>query len=835
MRFITPKTRKSEPIDLNNVMLSLAEGMRKQINRPNLYAYRPHKKQLKFHSSSAHTRLYIGGNRSGKTTGGVVEDCYWLMKRHPYRRLPLPEGPIRGRAVAVDFKYGVAQILLPEFARWLPPSFLKNGSWEDSFSREFQILTLRNGSTLEFKSYDQDLEKFAGTSRHFCVDEDTKALTKRGWLLHTEITTDDEILTVNPETKRNEWLPVEYIYRGEEHNSLTRLYSRNNIDVMITPEHKWLVYNKKTKKTYLTETKNLKTSEQIIIHGSEVDQKTEIYADEFVQLVGWVVTDGSLMNTNQVAIVQSWTANERKVDAIEELLTSINASFKVYDHNGAWHFYITGDFAKSLRRVVSSKRALTPEFLNDLSTRQLYLLLESILDGDGCRLESGKIMIADDLKYPERMEMYAMLLSMLGRRAKYSVGIASNSYQMMSKTGSSARYDYSKVSVDSLDIRQVPYDGIVWCPNSANRTFYAMKNGNVFLTGNTHFDEEPPQHIYNECMARLVDTNGYSWLTMTPVEGMSWVFDSLYLPGTEKTNPDIEVIEVDMLDNPHITPEAAERYLSTLSDDERKAREHGTFVNLGGLVFKSFNKEIHVVEHQIPPLDWKWYISIDHGFNNPTAILWHAVSPEGKVLTFHCYYEREKTVEDHAAYIHERNREFGRVPDLVIGDPAMKQRQGVTGTSIIQEYALRGVYVAEGNNDVASGIDRMNQYLRPREDNKPTWQITESCGALVWEMQRLRWKRWASKKMEFDNNRQEVIHKKDDHACDSARYFFTIMPDLAPAPVVMPDNSSSIQAHSSMLDARRTGPPTGRIDNNLRRPKTHWKATVGTDIQGLEY
>lgn len=509
--------KNTEKIDLDELIRSLSEGMRKQISRPNLYAYKPHEKQQKFHSSDAYTRLYIGGNRSGKTTGGVVEDCYWLMKRHPYRRLPLPEGPVRGRAVAVDFPYGVAQILLPEFSRWLPPSFLKNGSWDDSFSKSERILTLRNGSTIEFKSYDQELDKFAGTSRHF-----------------------------------------------------------------------------------------------------------------------------------------------------------------------------------------------------------------------------------------------------------------------------------------------------------------------------THFDEEPPQHIYNECMARLVDTDGYSWLTMTPVEGMSWVYDTLYLPGTEG-HKHIEVIEVDMLDNPHITEAAAERYLSSLSEDERKAREHGTFVHLGGLVFKTFSKELHVIEHQIPPRDWKWYVSIDHGFNNPTAILWHAVSPEGKVITFHCYYERERTVADHAAYIHERNKEFNRIPDLVIGDPAMKQRQGVTGTSIIQEYAQRGVYIAEGNNDVASGIDRMNQYLRPREDNKPTWQITESCDALITEMQRLRWKRWASKKMEFENNRQEVIHKKDDHACDSARYFFTIMPDLTPSIPTPPDMTAIHARNAAVLDAMKAVPASGRIDSNLARPQTAWKATIGTDIQGLEY
>src|SRR3546814_19732760 len=59
-----------------------------------------------------------------------------------------------------------------------------------------------------------------------------------------------------------------------------------------------------------------------------------------------------------------------------------------------------------------------------------------------------------------------------------------------------------------------------------------------------HFDEEPPKPIYNECLARLVDYNGDHWITMTPVEGMTWIYDDLY--EGQVNNPDgiVEVIEV---------------------------------------------------------------------------------------------------------------------------------------------------------------------------------------------------------------------------------------------------------------------------------------------------
>ncbi len=47
-------------------------------------------------------------------------------------------------------------------------------------------------------------------------------------------------------------------------------------------------------------------------------------------------------------------------------------------------------------------------------------------------------------------------------------------------------------------------------------------------------------------------------------------------------------------------------------------------------------------------------------------------------------------------------------------------------------------------------------------------------------MKKLRWSTYSSDKMAYEMNKQEVVHKKDDHAFDSARYFATTRPDLTP-------------------------------------------------------
>src|SRR4029079_5995648 len=101
------------------------------------------------------------------------------------------------------------------------------------------------------------------------------------------------------------------------------------------------------------------------------------------------------------------------------------------------------------------------------------------------------------------------------------------------------------------------------------------------------------------------------------------------------------------------------------------------------------------------------------------------------------------------------------------------------GDSIQTAYALAGIPIVLGNNDVRRGIDKMNQYLKGGG-----WAIA-GCPNLVRELQRVRWKIYENAKKRRDNNAREELVKKDDHAPDSARYFFSFMPDLYIPPDIM--------------------------------------------------
>lgn len=450
-----------------------SEALELQARQPNIYRYTPHAKQLEFHCDPHKDRLFVAGNRTGKSLATVIEGIWYLTKTHPYRETPT--GQVRGRVVCVDFLNGVDKIILPLYKQWLPEEYLIDGSWEKSYSRERHLLTLRDGSFVEFMSQEQNLDKFAGTSRHFI-----------------------------------------------------------------------------------------------------------------------------------------------------------------------------------------------------------------------------------------------------------------------------------------------------------------------------HFDEECPKIIFDECRARLIDTNGDWWISETPVAGMEWIYDDIFVPAKEGT-ADIGVIEASMSDNSYLTEEARERFLSTMSAAERAMREHGEYTTITGSMFKTFVDDVdlrqHNFSHVIPQASFtltdqfRLYLTGDHGFNAPTAWLWVAVDKWGSLIVFDEWYKKETVISDHAAAIHRIDKEHGRTPYLIVGDPAMKQRSGITGDTILDEYSRHGIEIQVDGipHDKQVGINKMLQYMKLNpKTGMPFLMVTDNCVNTIREIKSAKQNRIINKQVASRKNAPEGQREKDDHTTDALRYLVTLMPDLTP-------------------------------------------------------
>lgn len=284
------------------------------------------------------------------------------------------------------------------------------------------------------------------------------------------------------------------------------------------------------------------------------------------------------------------------------------------------------------------------------------------------------------------------------------------------------------------------------------------------------FDEEPPYDIYRECQMRVLDREGDIFGTMTPLKGLTWVYDEIYL--NSHNSPEVWHEHMTWDDNPYLSKKEIAFLTSTLSPDELEARKEGKFTALGGMVYPEFDENVHVIEpFDIPP-EWQDNISIDPGLNNPLSAHWYAVDYDGNVYVVAEHFEAKKDVVYHAQRIKEISDRLNwhRAPNGMISaliDSAATQRTLASSKSVVDLFYDNGILTnPKVNKDMFSGISTVKRYLKNCEGRAQLF-IFKNCTNLIRELKSYWW-----------GNEDNPI-KRDDHSLDELRYYLMSKPQPA--------------------------------------------------------
>ena len=287
------------------------------------------------------------------------------------------------------------------------------------------------------------------------------------------------------------------------------------------------------------------------------------------------------------------------------------------------------------------------------------------------------------------------------------------------------------------------------------------------------FDEEPPKDVYDECRMRIIDKNGDIFGTMTPLKGLTFIYDEIYL--NSANSPEVWYEFMEWADNPYLPEKEIETLTATLSKEQLESRRYGRFKANGGLVYTEFDENIHVLEPFNVPKDWYDNISIDPGLKNPLSAHWYAVDYDGTVYVIAEHFEAEKTVEYHAEKIKEISARLGWQKDAngrirALIDSAANQKTLSSVKSVTELFYEHDIAVNPNvNKDMFSGIARVKQYLMPAS-NKPSLYVFSNCVNLIRELKSYRWGVGDS----------DAPVKTDDHALDELRYYLMTKPEHSP-------------------------------------------------------
>jgi len=279
------------------------------------------------------------------------------------------------------------------------------------------------------------------------------------------------------------------------------------------------------------------------------------------------------------------------------------------------------------------------------------------------------------------------------------------------------------------------------------------------------FDEEPPKDIWEEAFVRQEAGRRLRIiLTMTPIKGMTWVYNGLY---KATNNPDIFIGMAGWDDNPWLLEEQINQMARGLSADALKVRREGKFVKRVGLVCSWFDRTKHIRHYDSYDRSWTYYEMLDGGFGDPACYLLLGVDGDNNVHVMAGFRERELLT----AHIKQRRvvivgtlritqgwtdndnprlqRELAEEPNPMRLMPVVKDK----GNKASWDEALAEKLAEYGTIQPGTGQPRLyisDDMIRVDEDRgEEHWPMQE--------MENLTWLERSSKQGE------EVIPQWDDH------------------------------------------------------------------------
>lgn len=270
-----------------------------------------------------------------------------------------------------------------------------------------------------------------------------------------------------------------------------------------------------------------------------------------------------------------------------------------------------------------------------------------------------------------------------------------------------------------------------------------------------------------------------------PASPQHWMYRMFFEDGNG------DVIQMNVLDNPHVPKDYVKRMERTLSGMRYERYFEGKWVGSEGMVYKEWDVDTHQVTPEdleqwhagwkihnekewstgeksvwvSPPPDWRVYRAIDFGYNNPFVCQWWARSPDDELVMFRELYKSEMLIEEAAEEIKNLTDNEWTMETTFCDHDAQ-------ATETLKKY---GVYTQNANKDVEAGIDAVKSRLQ--KDSRGRAKLYLMKGSRVHEpdsqlrlgdkplktydeLPAYTWK-------EGDEDKPE---KSDDHGMDAMRY-----------------------------------------------------------------
>jgi hypothetical protein len=287
---------------------------------------------------------------------------------------------------------------------------------------------------------------------------------------------------------------------------------------------------------------------------------------------------------------------------------------------------------------------------------------------------------------------------------------------------------------------------------------------------------------------------GHAWVKAL------WV-DRVPAPGMDRTDQydpgDYEFIHATIADNRLYADDAEyKKTLGQLPEALRRAFLDGEWDVYAGQYFDIFSPERHTVRAEQVQLEaWtpRW-ISIDWGFEHPSAVYWHATRADGVMVTYREFVQNRLSPRMLATAIAERSVDrvgrTERIRDVYLSPDAFAQRTADASIADQLGDGLAGMGLPRptpADNDRVGGWMLMYQALEADH-----WLIADNCARLIENLPTL---------TRDPANVEDTLKCDGDDPADAARYGLksALEPGRAPAEVLAAERITAVDPTSRAI------------------------------------
>lgn len=399
------------------------------------------------------------------------------------------------------------------------------------------------------KVYSENYGEYLEALRQ-CVDDKTEALTIDGWKKYNEINVGTLILTKNPITGILEWQPIEKVNIYPDYDGDLYSIEGKTFSALTNGKHRWLCNHntKPNSKVEFVTTEELYNSKVVMpIHrtGEYLGNKNKILSDDMVFILGIILTDGHIRYYQDkskprygkpwyVVITQS---KEKNIPIIQNVVDKIgyNYNYKVSGKKHVWKF--NKDFADYLHNIIPNKE-LNMGLLNSLTKKQIKLLLDGMILGDGCK--KGTRIITSSIEQANLIQIlivmagyYSNILIKDNRGVNFSNKVKSGkivtkNVSYLVTIGKNKHFHHISTRGTNHIKKISNQNKLIWCPTVNNGTWVCRRNGKTYITGNS--TNMPCQSAASD-MALFASVIVYGKVKkgeLPPMKEVNTVHDSVY-------------------------------------------------------------------------------------------------------------------------------------------------------------------------------------------------------------------------------------------------------------------------------------------------------------------